>query len=326
MKYSYMKFMLIVVIIVVSIATILITDKNAKLAAEQRIKILSTLDNQRSEELLKTLSEKFPKYTFIIKKVTNHKAEKYILEGKDNIGYDFVIGVEESRVEDSAQYFESYNYESLNMLDAYKRKNKYAILAKNSSTFVVNKKLVENIPTNIEDLLKSEYKGKVAMTDYRYNATSYAFLDYVYTKEGEKKGEKYMEKLYSLTPTFASTNDDVVNLMNKNLRTIALLPEHMATKMIRENPDYKMLNIMQQKPYTLETIFMPININILPEEQEVLKEMYNYILKDFITKDRELYMKEKVSNDMQEYEIENLPMQNMYNKKLKINRLRNLTK
>ncbi len=105
--------------------------------------------------------------------------------------------------------------------------------------FAVNGKAVGPLPESWEDLLKPQYKGKVAMANPNYSGTSYTTLSTLVQLMGEEKAFDYMKKLDKQIVSYPKSGAEPAKMAGRGETAIGICFTHDIIKQVKEYPNLK---------------------------------------------------------------------------------------
>ena len=165
-----------------------------------RIVIYTSMEEERNKALTEQIKEKFPELDIVVQYMaTGNVAAKLKNEGT-NIEADIILDLETAHAESLKDNFADLsNFDDSMFLDEFNNSDKYFTWIKYSMNLIIDNEYFKEhnleIPKTYEDLLKSEYKGLIAMPDPKTSGTGYAFyLNYV-NLYGEEAAISYFNKL-----------------------------------------------------------------------------------------------------------------------------------
>ena len=201
------------------------------------------------------------------------------------------------------EYFPLYSY---NYLEGINNSDKYIIWTKSPVGIIIDKKYFKDknleIPKTYEDLLKSKYKDLIAMPDPKTSGSGYAFYLNAVNIMGEDGAIEYFKKLKNNLREFTTSGSGPTNLLKQQEIAIALGMVSQGVQAINEGYDFEIIELNTGTPYNTTSI----SIIDGRETDENVKNVFNWLIKEFGKYDKENYMPAIILKE-QENKIKNYP-------------------
>lgn len=274
----------------------------------QRIVVYSSAEEERNDALKEQLKEKFPDLDVVVQYMpTGNNAAKIKSEGKD-VEADIILGLETSYMEglkdnfaDLSYYDDSYYVDGINP-----EHNKYLVYEKYTASIIIDKDYFEKneleIPKTYEDLLKKEYKGLIAMPDPKTSGTGYMYYLNVYNELGEKDALDYFDKLSENILQFTTSGSGPISLLKQGEIAIAMGMTYQGASAITEGANFEILELETKTPYNTTSVAIIDG----RETKENVKEVFEFITKEFSKYDKEHFIPGKILKE-QDTKIPNYP-------------------
>lgn len=277
---------------------------------QESIIVCSSLEQFRNEELQEQLNKKFPNKNIIVMYMpTGKAATKVFVEGKDT-EIDIIAGMETSylnKVSNSLANIEGYS--SLPFVDGLKpedNNNLWVTWERQAGAIVVNTEVLKKYgleaPKSYEDLLKPEYKGLVAMPDPKSSGTGYFFYKNWVNIMGEENALNFIDKLYVNLKQLTESGSGPIKLLKQGEIAVGLALSFQAVNEINNGLPLDIIFPESGSPYSLTGSSI---IKGHDTKQDV-KEIFEYIVNDFLVYDKENFSPENVYEG-QINKIENYP-------------------
>lgn len=274
---------------------------------ENRVVIYTSMEEERNEALTNQVKEKFPDIDVVVQYMaTGNVAAKLKNEGT-NIEADIILDLETAHAESLKDNFADLsNYDTSMYLDGVNKSNNYLTWIKYTMNLIIDNKYFEEhnleIPKTYEDLLKSEYKGLIAMPDPKTSGTGYAFyLNYV-NLYGEDAAIEYFNKLKGNLREFSTSGSGPTNLLKQGEIAIALGMTSQGVAAINEGYDFSIVSLDTGSPYNT-TSFGIIKGR---ENKENVQKVFEWLLTEFSVYDKTYFMPDTILKD-QVTKVENYP-------------------
>lgn len=275
--------------------------------SENKVVIYTSMEEERNEALIEQVKEKFPDIDVVVQYMaTGNVAAKLKNEGTD-IEADIILDLETAHAESLKDNFANLsNYDTSMYLDGVNKSNNYLTWVKYTMNLIVDNKYFKEhnleIPKTYEDLLKSEYKGLIAMPDPKTSGTGYAFyLNYV-NLYGEDAAIEYFNKLKENLREFSTSGSGPTNLLKQGEIAIALGMTSQGAAAINEGYDFGIVSLDTGSPYNTTSF----GIVKGRENKENVQKVFEWLLTDFGVYDKMYFMPDVILKD-QVTKVENYP-------------------
>lgn len=274
---------------------------------KQSVVIYSCMEEEREQELQSRLNKKFPDKKVVIQHMsTGNTAAKLKTEGT-KVEADIVLDLETSHSESLKDNFADLSGTTYDVYaDSIKNESNYLLWTKYPLGIIINKKYFKEHkleePKTYDDLLKSEYKGLIAMPDPKTSGSGYAFYLNVVNIKGEEEAIKYFKKLKKNMREFTSSGSGPTNLLKQGEIQIAMGMYSEAVQAITDGYDFKIVELESGVPYNTTSSAIIKG----RENKDGVKEVFDYIINDFGPWDKEHYVLGNMYKD-QKNSIENNP-------------------
>lgn len=282
---------------------------------EGTIIIYSSMEQFRGEELQNQLNEKFPDIDTRVMYVPTAKAAAKISVEKAGTDADIVVGLETSymdKVEDTLTDISGYSdLHFLDDLTPEAHENRYVTWERFAGAFIVNEKVLKErnlpIPHTYEELLNPDYEGLIAMPDPKSSGTGYFFYKNMVNVMGESEALTYIDQLENNVKQFTESGSGPIKLLIQGEIGIGLGMTFQAVNEINKGSDFTIIYPPEGSPYALTGTGMIKG----REDNEKVKQIFTYIVNDFLVYDKEYYSPEQILKD-QVNTIENYPSDIVY--------------
>lgn len=274
---------------------------------EDTVVIYTSMEENRNKILKEQIKEQFPEVDIEVQYIsTGNSAAKIKNEGS-NIEADIILDLETAHMVNLQDNFADLSYfDDSIYLDGVNTSDNYLIWIKYTMNLIIdNEYFKENkleVPKTYEDLLKPEYKNLIAMPDPKVSGTGYAFYLNAVNIMGEEKAITYFKKLKENLREFTSSGSGPTNLLKQGEIAIALGMTSQGVAAINEGYDFSILELESGSPYNTTTT----GIIKGREEQENVKEVFEWLINEYGKFDKENYMPDIILKN-QENKVENYP-------------------
>ena len=283
---------------------LLITGCSSK---KEGIVIYTSMEENRNQLLKEQIKDKFPDLDITVQYMsTGNSAAKIKNEGTSTEA-DIVIDLETAYMKSVENNFADLKDIDTSMyLDNVIKSNNYLPWVKYTMNIIIDKKYFKEhnleVPKTYEDLLKPCYKNLIAMPDPKTSGTGYAFLLNVINLKGEDKTIEYFKKLKNNLREFSVSGSGPTNLLKQGEIAIALGMTSQGVEAINEGYDFEIVELNTGSPYNTTSC----GIIKGREDKENVKEVFEWLISDFGTYDKEHFMPDKLLKN-QESKMKNYP-------------------
>ena len=270
-------------------------------AKKEKIIIYSCANDRRIALMQKSLEEKFPNYEFIVEyQSTSKLAAKLLAEGTNtdcDIVHDLAY-LNLDALNNAGILADMSGFDTSMFDDSVKVSDNYVIECRTGGAIIVNTDVLTAKglakPTCYEDLLKPEYKGLISMPDPKSSSTGYMFVKSLVNAWGDEKALDYFEKLSENVLQFTSSGNGPVNALVQQEVAIGLGMTGNAVTQLFENAPLEILYFEEGSPYNMygQTIIKG------KETRPAVKEVFEYLFKEYMIIDAEAFGAEKVWKDL----------------------------
>lgn len=272
------------------------------------IVIYSSAEEERNNELKKQLAEKFPDLDITVQHLSTGNNAAKIKAEKTDVEADIILGLETSQMEgltdnfaDLSYYDDSYYVDNINP-----KHKKFLIYEKYTASIIIDKAYFKKkkwaAPKSYDDLLDSKYKGLIAMPDPKTSGTGYMYYLNVVNLKGEDGALKYFDKLSKNIKQFTTSGSGPISLLKQGEIAIAMGMTYQGAAEITNGANYEIIELDTKTPYNTTSSAIIKG----REEKANVKEVFEFIMKDFSKYDKEHFVPGKILKD-QESKIPNYP-------------------
>ena len=278
-------------------------------SSTEQIVIYTCANDDRIAHMTSTLQEKFPEYEFIVEyQSTSKLAAKLLAEGVNtdcDIVHDLSYLNMDALVEQDI-LADLSGYDTSIYVDGIVPTKYYLPEVRTGGAIIINTEVLKakglERPTSYEDLLKPEYKGLISMPDPKSSGTGYMFLKCLVNAWGEEKAFDYFTKLSENILQFTSSGNGPVNALVQQEVAIGLGMITNAVTQINEGAPLEILIFEEGAPHSMygQSIIKG------KETNPAVKEVFDYIIKEYNYATCEAYAPEKIYKD-KDFKCENFP-------------------
>ena len=282
---------------------------------ENTVVIYSSDEDYINAYFLERLNAQFPDYNIVIEyRSTGENAALLRTEG-ESTACDIVWGLEvgyldkmTSLLADISIYGNDHYVEDMQLGDG-----KYLVAHRYSGCIVVNTQRLQQqglpVPTCYEDLLKPEYRNKIAMPNPKSSGTGYIYLKSLVNAWGEDKAFKYFDDLYTSgnMMQFTSSGSGPINLLLQGEVAIAM---GMTSQAVREKNNGQPLEILFFEPGAPYTA-CGYGLVEGQQDKQAVKDVFDFFYNTLVQEEKDLFLPETIFVD-QEMKVEGYPTNIQY--------------
>lgn len=292
------------VLLLIIFATLMLTGCSGD---EDTVVIYTSMEENRNQALKEQIEEEFPDVDVVIQYMATGNSAAKIKNEKTNVEADIVLDLETAHMVNVQDNFADLSdFDTSIYLDGVNTSNNYLTWVKNTMNLIIDNEYFKEhnleIPKTYEDLLKEEYKGLIAMPDPKTSGTGYAFYLNVVNIMGEDEAIEYFKDLKENLREFTTSGSGPTNLLKQGEIAIALGMTSQGVVAINEGYDFSIVELETGSPYNTTSI----GIIEGKENQENVKEIFEWLINDFGKYDKENFMPDVILKD-QENKLENYP-------------------
>ena len=280
------------------------------------IMIYTTGEDFRTENLRADLDERFPDYDITIEYYpTGNLAAKLVAESGHSEG-DIIHSFDYGYYSMVGHEFAPLDYDtSVYDPDALIFDNDGTLRivpeTKNSGVVVVNTEVLaeRNLPEpeSYMDLLDPMYKGLISMPNPKTSGTGYMFLKLLVNEMGEDEAFSYFDAFSDNVLQYTTSGSGPANaLVQKEVAIGLAMTAHVVEEQQKGAP-LKIIALDYGSPFC----FYGSAIINGKETRVQVKEVFDYIVTDYIPKERELWFPEKIYKD-KDFIIQGYPTDIVY--------------
>lgn len=262
------------------------------------IVICTSLEQYRSDSMQEQLNARFPQYNIIVMYMSTGKAAAKVYAEGAGTEIDMMVGLETGYMNKiSGNLADISGMSRVPYVDGLAPEdngNLWVTWERQAGAIIVNTEILDKYgleaPTCYEDLLKPEYKGLVAMPDPKSSGTGYFFYKNWVNLWGEEAALEYVDALYGNLKQFTESGSGPIKLLKQGEVAIGLALTFQAVSEINEGQPFEIIYPPEGSPYSLT------GTSIIEghQDKEGVREVYDYIINEFLIYDKENFSPETV--------------------------------
>lgn len=279
----------------------------ASVTAKDSIVICSSAEQFRNDALQEQLSARFPQYNIVVMYMPTGKAATKIMTEGTHTEVDILVGLESSylsKIQDNLADIAGYSrIPYLEGLKPEDNHNRWVTWERQAGAIVVNTDILAQKglpePASYADLLKSEYKGLVAMPDPKTSGTGYFFYKNWINTQGDAGALAYVDNLYGNLKQFTESGSGPIKLLIQGETAVGLALTFQAVNEINKGMPFKILFPEDGSPYSLTGTALIEG----KQQKKGVQEVFDFIINEFIVYDKENFSPEGIM----EGQVNNIP-------------------
>lgn len=276
---------------------------------KEQVVIYSCANDKRIAFMTEQLAEKFPEYECVVEYQSTSKLTAKLLAEGVNTDCDIIHDLSYLNLDSldaTGMLADITGFDTSMFLEDTIVSSNYMIEIITAGGLLVNPKVMKErgleYPESYEDLLKPEFKGLISMPDPKASGTGYMFYKNLVNSWGEEKALAYFEKLSENILQFTSSGNGPANAVLQEEVAIGLGMVANGVDMIDNGSDIDIIFFEEGAPFTNygQTIVKG------KEEKQAVKEVFEYLISDYIFEEAEVVTREKILKDY-DFVSENYP-------------------
>lgn len=284
----------IILLLIVTILFSLLADTENK----ESIVICASTEQFRNDALQEQLSERFPDKNIIVMYMPTGKAAAKVYAEGTNSEVDILVGMETgylNKIEGSlADVSGISKVPYLDGVAVSDNDNLWVTWERQAGAIIVNTEILAKHglekPQTLNDLLKPEYKGLVAMPDPKSSGTGYFFYKNWVNTMGEEATLEYVDALHENLKQFTESGSGPIKMLKQGEIAIGLALTFQAVSEMNEGQPFEIIFPETGSPYSL-TGTAVINGH---QSKDGVKEVYDFIVNEFLVYDKENFSPEQI--------------------------------
>lgn len=276
----------------------------------ETIVICASSEQYRNDALQEQLSEAFPEHNIIVMYMSTGKAAAKVYAEGTATEIDMLVGLETGYLHKiSAHLSDISGLSRIPYVDGVTpadNDNLWVTWERQAGAIIVNRDILDKYgleaPATYEDLLKPQYKGLIAMPDPKSSGTGYFFYKNWVNLWGDEAALSYVDALYGNLKQFTESGSGPIKLLRQGEVAIGLALTFQAVSEINDGQPFEIIYPPEGSPYSLTgTAIIDGHQN-----KEGVKEVYDYIIHNFLVFDKEHFSPE-IIYDGQTIALNNYP-------------------
>lgn len=265
---------------------------------EDSIVICASSEQFRNDELQEQLKERFPDKNVIVMYMSTGKAAAKVYAEGSGTEIDILVGIETgylNKIEESLADISGISkipyQDGVTVAD---NGGRWATWERQAGAMIVNTEVLKKYgieaPKNLQDLLKPEYKGLVAMPDPKSSGTGYFFYKNWVNTMGEEGALAFVDQLYGNLKQFTESGSGPIKMLKQGEIAVGLALTFQAVNEINDGQPFEIIFPETGSPYSLTgTAILDGH-----ETKDGVAEVYDFIVNEFFVYDKEYFSPEQV--------------------------------
>lgn len=288
-----MKKVLILLLLVTLLFAVL-----ADTESKDSIVICSSMEQFRCDEMQSQLNERFPDKNIIVMYMATGKAAAKIYAEGSGTEVDILVGMETgylNKIKGSlADISGASRIPYLDGVTVEDNGGLWVTWERQAGAMVVNREILDKynlpMPQTIEDLLKPEYKGLVAMPDPKSSGTGYFFYKSWVNSMGQEEALRFVDQLYGNLKQFTESGSGPIKLLKQGEIAVGLALTFQAVNERNDGQPFDIVFPEQGSPYSLTGTAVIQN----HQDKDGVMEVFDFLANEFLMYDKEYFSPEQI--------------------------------
>lgn len=284
----------IILLLAITLLFALLADTGNK----ESIVICSSSEQFRNDALQQQLSERFPDKNIIVMYMSTGKAAAKVYAESSGTEIDILVGLETGYLNKiKGSLADMSGISTIDYVDGLApedNNNLWATWERQAGAIIVNKDVLEKYgleaPTSYADLLKEEYRGLVAMPDPKSSGTGYFFYKNWVNLWGDEATLEYVDALHDNLKQFTESGSGPIKLLKQGEIAVGLALTFQAVNEINDGQPFDIIFPESGSPFSLTGTAIVSG----HEEKEGVREVYDFIINEFLAYDKEHHTPETI--------------------------------
>lgn len=265
---------------------------------QDSIVICTSSEQFRNDELQKQLSERFPDKNVIVMYMSTGKAAAKVYAEGGGSDIDILLGMETgylNKIKGSlADITGASKIPYMDGVTVEDNGGLWVTWERQAGAIIVNTEILKKhgleAPKTLQDLLKPEYKGLIAMPDPKSSGTGYFFYKNWVNTMGEEAALEFVDKLYGNLKQFTESGSGPIKMLKQGEIAIGLALTFQAANEINDGQPFEIIFPETGSPYSLTgTAILEGH-----EDKAGVAEVYDFLINEFLIYDKEYFSPEQI--------------------------------
>lgn len=301
--------------IIILVAVTLLFALLAGAGGKDSIVICASSEQFRNDALQEQLNERFPDKNIIVMYMATGKAAAKIYAEGSGSEIDILVGMETgylNKIKGSLADISGISRIPYTQgVTVEENDNLWVTWERQAGAIIVNTEILEKhgleAPKTLQDLLKPEYKGLIAMPDPKSSGTGYFFYKSWVNAMGEEAALEFVDKLYGNLKQFTESGSGPIKMLKQGEIAIGLALTFQAVSERNDGQPFEIIFPETGSPYSLTgTAVVDTHQN-----KDGVAEVYDFIVNEFLVYDKENFSPEQIYEE-QVNRIPNYPAEIPY--------------
>lgn len=284
----------IILLLIITLLFTVLADTESK----DSIVICTSQEQFRSDEMQAQLSARFPDKNIIVMYMSTGKAAAKVYAEGVNSEIDIIVGMETgylNKLKGSlADISGLSDLEYLDGVTVEDNSNLWVTWERQAGAIIVNREILAKYgleaPETLQDLLKPEYKGLIAMPDPKSSGTGYFFYKSWVNSMGEEEALAFVDQLYGNLKQFTESGSGPIKMLKQGEVAIGLALTFQAVNEINDGQPFDIIFPETGSPYSLTgTAIVDTH-----QDKEGVLDVYDFIINEFLVYDKEYFSPEQI--------------------------------
>ena len=301
----------LVVLLLLTLLFTFLADQGGK----ESIVICASSEQYRNDALQEQLSQQFPDRNIIVMYMSTGKAAAKVFAEGTSTEIDILVGLETGYLHKIGHNLADISGLSripyVEGVTPSDNDNRWVTWERQAGAIVVNREILDKYgleaPQTYEDLLKSEYRGLIAMPDPKSSGTGYFFYKSWVNTWGEEQTLSYVDKLHKNLKQFTESGSGPIKMLKQGEIAIGLALTFQAVNEMNDGYPFEIIFPETGSPFSLTgTAIIDGH-----EDKSGVEDVFKFIINEFFKYDKEHFSPELVYEG-QTITIANYPSNILY--------------
>lgn len=276
---------------------------------KDKVILFSCMEEKREASLTEHLEEQFPDCDITLQHYSTGDCGAKLSAEREKTEADIIVGLQCASletIEDSLADVSDFKTAEYSISTLNPDSGKYWVWEKYDGGIVVNTDVLEKEglpePHSYEDLLNPIYKEWIVMPTAKTSGAGYMFFNNWYNMWGEDEAFAYLDKLQANVSQFVSSGHNVTQLILSGENAVGLIDLMNIYRQAADGTPVKIIIPDSGAPFNITGTAIIKG----KEENRIVREIYEYLMKDYVVYDNSNFSPGGIFVD-QEEEISGYP-------------------
>jgi iron(III) transport system substrate-binding protein len=284
--------------IIILLAITVLFAVMAESGNSESIVICASSEQFRNDALQEQLNARFPDKNIIVTYMATGKAAAKIYAEGSKTEVDILVGMETGYLNKIRGSLADISGVSripyLAGVAVSDNKNLWVTWERQAGAIIVNTEILKKhnleAPKTLQDLLKPEYQGLIAMPDPKSSGTGYFFYKSWVNAMGEEAALEYVDRLYGNLKQFTESGSGPIKMLKQGEIAIGLALTFQGVSEINNGQPFEIIFPETGSPYSLTGTAIVEG----HQGKDGVQEVFDFIVNEFLVYDKENFSPEQI--------------------------------